>query len=72
MTLVDDCIKERWQTKKVHHIPVPLIHKTVSFENINPRAIMQSIFGRRHSHSNDRPPSAPSSPLRFANPVPVY
>ncbi|KAK4199458.1 hypothetical protein QBC40DRAFT_82596 [Triangularia verruculosa] len=72
MALVDDCIKERWQTKKVHHIPVPLIHKTVSFENINPRAIMQSIFGRRHSHSNDRPPSAPSSPLRFANPIPTY
>ncbi|KAK3358647.1 hypothetical protein B0T24DRAFT_128474 [Lasiosphaeria ovina] len=66
MALVDDCIKERWQTKKkVHRIPVPLTSKTVNLGHVGPRSFMQHVFGRRHS--NDY--SAPPSPLRFANPV---
>lgn len=70
MALVDDCIKERWQTKKAHRIPVPLTHKSVSLEAVTPKAIMQHVFGRRHSHDNhaQRPPT-PHSPLRFASPI---
>ncbi|KAL2126119.1 hypothetical protein VTI74DRAFT_1649 [Chaetomium olivicolor] len=68
MALVDDCIKERWQPKKVHRIPVPLTSKTVNFEAVSPKAFMQHVFGRRHS--NDHSP--PGSPLRFAKPVSAY
>ncbi|KAK4192399.1 hypothetical protein QBC35DRAFT_221907 [Podospora australis] len=76
MALVDDCIKERWQTKKVHRISVPLTSKTVTFENVNPKAFIQNIF-RRHSHSGEHPhhpPSVPSSPLsQFVNtPIAAY
>lgn len=66
IALVDDCIKERWQTKKVHRIPVPLTHKTV---NIAPRSFMQHVFGRRYSNDYY---SSPPSPLRFANPIAAY
>jgi len=72
MALVDDCIKERWQTPKVHRIPVPLTSKTLSFENINPQALIQNIkpkafiqnlFQRRHSNETAQPPAISSSPL---------
>ncbi|GKT47322.1 uncharacterized protein ColSpa_07503 [Colletotrichum spaethianum] len=36
MALVDDCIKYRWQTKKVHRIPVPLTSRTVDVEYVGP------------------------------------
>ncbi|KAF6798754.1 hypothetical protein CSOJ01_12678 [Colletotrichum sojae] len=62
MALVDDCIKERWQTKKVHRIPVPLTSKTVDVEG--PRAFMQHIFQRRGSDQQ-------SSPLR-QRPISTY
>lgn len=68
MALVDDCIKERWQTKKVHRIPVPLTSKTVNFEAVSPKAIMQQVFRRRHSNDHQRP----SSPLRPANPIAAH
>lgn len=68
VALVDDCIRERWQTKKVHRIPVPLTSKTVNFENVSPRAIMQHVFGRRYSNDHRHLPVT-SSPLRFANPI---
>jgi len=58
MALVDDCIKERWQPKKMHHIAVPLTQRTLSFGSTTPRSFMQQFFGRRNSNS------APSSPLR--------
>ncbi|KAK0715300.1 hypothetical protein B0H67DRAFT_553859 [Lasiosphaeris hirsuta] len=69
MALVDDCIKERWQTKKVHRIPVPLTHKTVNLGHVAPRSFMQHMFGRRHSNDHH---SNPPSPLRFANPIAAY
>lgn len=68
MALVDDCIKERWQPKKVHRISVPLTHKTVNLGYVAPRNFMQ-LFSRRPSneyHSN------PPSPLRFANQIAAY
>ncbi|KAK1755564.1 hypothetical protein QBC47DRAFT_191266 [Echria macrotheca] len=65
MALVDDCIKERWQPKKVHRIPVPLTHRTMSFGPVAPRSFMQHVFGRRYSDHHSNPPS----PLRFANPI---
>ncbi|KAK3939841.1 hypothetical protein QBC46DRAFT_139118 [Diplogelasinospora grovesii] len=69
MALVDDCIKERWQTKKVHRIPVPLTSKTVNLESYSPKSFMQHVFGRRHSNDHH---SNPPSPLRFANPISAY
>ncbi|KAL2021110.1 hypothetical protein VTK56DRAFT_7529 [Thermocarpiscus australiensis] len=71
IALVDDCIKERWQTKKAHRFPVPLTSKTVSLENVSPRAILQHVFGRRYTDDHRHHP-APSSPLRFANPIAAY
>lgn len=70
MTLVDDCIKERWQTKKAHRIPMPSTFKSVNFNAVRPKALMQHVFGRRNSndHHQQRPASTPSSPLRHANP----
>lgn len=68
MALVDNCIKERWQTKKIHRIPVPLTSKTV---DVAPKAFMQQVFGRRNSnegHYHTNPPSA----LRFMYPVSAY
>ncbi|KAL2260533.1 hypothetical protein VTK26DRAFT_5431 [Humicola hyalothermophila] len=62
MALVDDCIKERWEAKKPHRLPM-------SFETISPKAIIQHVFGRRHSVDHQ---PAPSSPLRFTRPVEAY
>ncbi|KAH6634611.1 hypothetical protein B0J18DRAFT_461770 [Chaetomium sp. MPI-SDFR-AT-0129] len=70
MALVDDCIKERWQTKKAHRIPMPSTFKSVNFEAVSPKAIVRHVFGRRNSnnHGHTRP-TTPSSPLRFANTI---
>jgi hypothetical protein len=68
MALVDDCIKERWQPKKVHRIPVPLTHRTMSFGPVAPRSFMQHVFGRRYSDHHSNPPS----PLRLANPIAAF
>ncbi|KAK3491950.1 hypothetical protein B0T13DRAFT_514097 [Neurospora crassa] len=68
MALVDDCIKEKWQTsRKVHRIPVPLTHKTVSLPSIDasPRSIMQHVFGRRHSQTQSHQPT----PMRLDQPI---
>lgn len=58
MALVDDCIKQRWQTKsdkKIHRIGVPLTSKTVDFEYVGARSLMHNLFQRRasdaHAHS---------------------
>ncbi|KAK4154539.1 hypothetical protein C8A00DRAFT_42688 [Chaetomidium leptoderma] len=67
MALVDDCIKDRWQTKKTHRIPMPSISKMAA----SPKAIMQHVFGRRNSNDHQRPVT-PSSPLRFANPIAAH
>ncbi|KAI1461437.1 hypothetical protein F4805DRAFT_453867 [Annulohypoxylon moriforme] len=58
MALVDDCIKERWQTKKVHKIEIPLMSKSLDVEVISPRSFMQHMFARRNSEHHP-------SPLRF-------
>lgn len=72
IALVDDGIRERWQTKKVHRIPVPLTSKTVNFESVSPKAIMQHIFGRRHSNDHPHRPAAPAHPLHCTSPVSAY
>ncbi len=64
IALVDDCIKERWQTKKAPRFAVPLA------EHGGPRAFMQHLFTRRNSNAADHPP--PASPLRFAEPIDAY
>ncbi|KAK0629614.1 hypothetical protein B0T17DRAFT_467231, partial [Bombardia bombarda] len=64
MALVDDCIKERWQPKKAHRIPVPLTSKTVNLDHVVPRSFMQHMFGRRNSNDHGNPHSSPPSPLR--------
>jgi hypothetical protein len=45
MALVDDCIQERWQTKKVHNIPIPLTSKKVKVDISKPKSFMQTLFG---------------------------
>ncbi|KAI2607409.1 uncharacterized protein GGS25DRAFT_522930 [Hypoxylon fragiforme] len=59
MALVDDCIKERWQTKKVHRIGLPLMSRSL---DVSPKAFVQQMFARRNS---DHHPS----PLRFQKAV---
>ncbi|KAJ9137266.1 Calcofluor white hypersensitive protein [Pleurostoma richardsiae] len=70
MALVDDCIKERWQTKKVHRIPVPLTSKSVDVEYVGPKAFMQHMFSRRNTTEHEH--QQPSGPLRYATPIPAY
>ncbi|KAF4459960.1 hypothetical protein FALBO_13259 [Fusarium albosuccineum] len=54
ISLVDDCIKERWQAKKPSHRAIR--NRTGDFNQSNPRSFMQSFFQRRHSeeHSSSR------------------
>ncbi|AEO60707.1 hypothetical protein MYCTH_2310226 [Thermothelomyces thermophilus ATCC 42464] len=66
IALVDDCIKERWQTKKAHRIPMPSPLKSVNLDAVSPKALMQHVFGRRYSNDHQRP-TTPSSPLRFTS-----
>ncbi|KAI1142245.1 hypothetical protein F5Y05DRAFT_409392 [Hypoxylon sp. FL0543] len=65
IALVDDCIKERWQTKKVHRIGLPLMSKSLDVEVVSPKAFVQHMFARRNS---DHHPS----PLRFQRAVAAY
>jgi hypothetical protein len=57
MALVDDCIKERWQTKKPQRAPV---------EYAGTKSFMHQMFTRR------APPEQPHSPLRHALPIAAY
>ncbi|KAL2171487.1 hypothetical protein VTG60DRAFT_2655 [Thermothelomyces hinnuleus] len=66
IALVDDCIKERWQTKKAHRIPMPSPLKSVNLDAVSTKALMQHVFGRRYSNDHQRP-MTPSSPLRFTS-----
>ncbi|ROT41795.1 hypothetical protein SODALDRAFT_302682 [Sodiomyces alkalinus F11] len=67
IALIDDCIKRRWQPKKVHRIPVPLTSKTVDLEQIGPKAIMRSLLQRRASEPAPRP-----SRFRPVHRTPLY
>jgi hypothetical protein len=69
MALVDDCIKERWQPEKVHHIPVPLTTKTV---DVAPKSFMQQLFGRRDSKKKHQKSSKPLTPSHYARPMYAY
>ncbi|KAF3767972.1 hypothetical protein M406DRAFT_254393 [Cryphonectria parasitica EP155] len=65
MALVDDCIRERWQTKKSSRIPV-----LGEIESTGPRAFMHRVFTQRRSsgdHHNHH-----NSPLRNASPIPAF
>ncbi|KAK6819759.1 hypothetical protein PG990_010246 [Apiospora arundinis] len=64
MALVDDCIKERWDTRKLHRISLPLRSKAMEFEYVGPKAFVQHMFARRNS--------APQRPLHWATPVAAY
>ncbi|KAI1337444.1 hypothetical protein F5Y15DRAFT_154382 [Xylariaceae sp. FL0016] len=63
MALVDDCIKERWQPKKIRRISLPLTTKTMDVEFMGPRAFMQHLLHRRYSDHR------PHSPLRHQNSI---
>ncbi|SPJ85860.1 uncharacterized protein FTOL_11643 [Fusarium torulosum] len=54
ISLVDDCIKERWQAKKPSHRAIRRDNADVN--QSNPRSFMPSFFQRRHSeeHSSSR------------------
>lgn len=65
MALVDDCIKERWGTKKSHRIGLPLTNKATDIEHTGPKAFVQQIFSRRSSDQNTRNHPNP-------NPVAAY
>jgi hypothetical protein len=68
MALVDDCIKERWGTKRVHRIGLPVRSKTMDLEYVGPKAFVQHIFSSTRRYSDQ------SSPSRHAhhNPVAAY
>lgn len=51
ITLVDDCIKERWQSRKTHHIPV-----LGDVEYVGPRAFMQRVFSQRSQEHRSKSP----------------
>ncbi|KAF4979756.1 hypothetical protein FZEAL_4113 [Fusarium zealandicum] len=54
ISLVDDCIKERWQAKKPSHRAIR--NRSGDFNQTNPRSFMHSFFQRRHSeeHSSSK------------------
>ncbi|KAK8042617.1 hypothetical protein PG994_013100 [Apiospora phragmitis] len=60
MALVDDCIKETWDTRKPRRISIP---KAMDFEYGRPKAFVQHMFRRN---------SAPQRPLHWATPVAAY
>lgn len=61
IALVDDCIKERWQTPKMHRIP--MTSRTVNLDSVGPKAIIRQVFGRRNSAGSASPSKpAPSAP----------
>lgn len=64
MALVDDCIKERWQTKKIHRLPM-----LGDVEYVGPRAFMQRVFSQRRSSSDS---SHHVSPHRYASPISAF
>ncbi|KAK7927771.1 hypothetical protein PG985_004769 [Apiospora marii] len=57
MALVDDCIKERWDTARC-------AASAMDFEHGVPRTFVQHMFARRHS--------APQRPLHWMSPVAAY
>lgn len=63
MALVDDCIKEKWQTKKPRRLSLPLPAK-----GIDPRALVHQIFTWRGSENHHNQPS----PLRYHTAVAAY
>jgi hypothetical protein len=65
IALVDDCIKECFEAKKTHHIPVPLTTKQLQY--VGPKTFMQQIFRR---NSSDRQHAA--SPPRYRDAVAAH
>ncbi|CAJ2513738.1 Uu.00g018570.m01.CDS01 [Anthostomella pinea] len=55
LALVDDCIKQRWQQKKVRRISLPVLDG----EFMGPRAFVQHLLQRRNSDHHSH------SPLRY-------
>ncbi|KAI8961611.1 hypothetical protein F5Y11DRAFT_221762 [Daldinia sp. FL1419] len=62
MALVDDCIMERWQTKKSPRAGFQLLSRSL---DVSPKYLVQQMFTRRNS---DHHPS----PLRFQKAIPTY
>ena len=60
MALVDDCIKMKWQNKKIHRITVPLTSKTVDLEYVGPVAFVQQFLGGNKRHSAEQPNNQPA------------
>ncbi|KAF7559819.1 hypothetical protein G7046_g4326 [Stylonectria norvegica] len=67
IALVDDCIKERWQSKKPSRRAIA--SRAGDFNNASPRSFMQGFFQRRHSDKDH----TTTSPLRLGRrPVAAY
>lgn len=60
IALVEDCIRERWQTKKTRGSPA-----RANVESAGPRAFMQRVFSQRRTSSEQQH----HSPLRYASPI---
>ncbi|KAH9887149.1 hypothetical protein F4778DRAFT_435206 [Xylariomycetidae sp. FL2044] len=61
ISLVDDCINERWHHKKIRRISLPLTSKTMDVELVSPRTFVQHLFARRHSYTHHHRPVGASS-----------
>lgn len=71
IALVDDCIKRRFHTKKVHQVAVPLTPLHVDL--VGPKAMVSHMFKRRNSGGSTKSEREQrSSPLRYANAVAAY
>ncbi|KAI0025551.1 hypothetical protein F4780DRAFT_339772 [Xylariomycetidae sp. FL0641] len=57
MALVDDCIRERWQSQRTRRISVPLTSRTMDVDMFDPRDFIRQLLRRRHSdHRTHSPP----------------
>lgn len=72
MALVDDCIKERWGTKRVHRIGLPVRSKTMDLEYVGPKAFVQHIFSSTRRYSDHSSPSRHAHDQQQHHPVVAY
>lgn len=61
MALVDDCIKRRWRTPKIHRIPMPLSSRTWNVES--PKVLLQRAFAFKAQNSTPKTGDATTRPV---------
>jgi hypothetical protein len=76
ITLVDDCIKRHFHSKKptqTRQMTVPLTPLKLDMEFFGPKAMVSHMFKRRNSGGSTKErDSQKKSPLRFANPIEAF